>query len=477
MPQATLAKKRDKSKSRRRFMADIINGSAYDRNRDLVRYGSRYARKLFRIKVYASNDRSTPKDGALRFTQAHQAMIKKVPVESLVPGMYVHDLNCGWMEHPFLTDTFLIDGKAKLAKIRSLGVRELYIDTERGLDVSDAPTIEEVEEHLQQQMDSLVATRDAVVETIPLGDINEEMPHARKLHSEANQIIHNLMRNVRMGSPIEIEQVGLLAENMIDTIFLNQSAMLSLTSLKRHDTYTFEHSVSTCALMVAFARKLGMERQIIRDLALGALVHDIGKAKIPDSILKKPGALSDREYVQMKRHVEYSVEILGKLANIPPIALQVTAQHHERYDGSGYPKKLRNESLSVYGKMASIVDVYDAISSNRVYHRGLRPSEALKKLLEWSEYHFEPKLVHNFISAIGIYPAGSLVRLESGRLAIVREQHENDLLHPIVTVIYHTHKMQHLPPERLDLAAGNDKVVSYEDFLRWKIDPFAWLPA
>jgi len=405
-------------------------------------------------------------------------MIKKISIEDLVPGMYVHDLNCGWMEHPFLTDTFLIDGKAKIAKIHSLGVQELYIDTERGIDSPQAVAIENIEEQLQQQVNLLAEGSDTTkIESISLGDIRVDGPRARKLHSEANQIVESLMQTVRAGAKIEIEPVIMMAENMIDSIFQNQSAMLPLTTLKRHDTYTFEHSVSACALMIAFARRLGMARQVIRDLALGALVHDIGKARIPDSILKKPGSLSDKEYTRMKQHVEFGIEILGKLPGIPEISMQVTAEHHERYDGSGYPKKLKNENLSVYGKMASIVDVYDAISSNRVYHRGLRPSEALKKLLEWSDYHFEPKLVHNFISAIGIYPAGSLVRLESGRLAVVRDQHENKLLQPIVTVIYDTHKMQNHAPELLDLADSSDKIVSYEDFQRWKINPFSWLPA
>ncbi|MCL2020601.1 MAG: HD-GYP domain-containing protein [Betaproteobacteria bacterium] len=404
-------------------------------------------------------------------------MIKKISIEDLIPGMYVHDLNCGWMEHPFLSNTFLVDGKARIAKIRSLGVRELYIDTERGLDLPYAPTAEEVEEHLQQQMDALAEERDQPVESISMDALNEEAPRARKLHSEANQLIHNLMRDIRMGLQVEIERVDPLTESMIDSIFLNQSAMLPLTALKRHDTYTFEHCVSACALMIAFARKLGMSRQIIRDLALGALMHDVGKARIPDSILNKPGPLTDMEFARMKQHAMYSVEILEKSPNISSISVQIAAQHHERFDGSGYPKKLKNDNLSIYGKMASIVDVYDAISSNRVYHRGLRPSEALKKLLEWSEFHFEPRLVHSFIRAIGIYPSGSLVRLESGRLAVVRDQNENNLLRPTVIVIYHIHKMQYLPPVPIDLASGADKIVSYEDFSRWKIDPVPWLPA
>ena len=125
--------------------------------------------------------------------------------------------------------------------------------------------------------------------------------------------------------------------------------------------------------------------------------------------------------------------------------------------------------------MAAIVDVYDAISSDRVYHKGMPPSEALKKLLEWSSHHFEPRLVHNFIRAIGIYPTGSLVRLESGRLAVVREQNEHDLLHPVVQVIYHGGQHHYLPPETVDLARSQDRVVGHEDFSKWNIDPRPWL--
>ncbi|MCL2075139.1 MAG: HD-GYP domain-containing protein [Betaproteobacteria bacterium] len=406
-------------------------------------------------------------------------MIKKISVEDLVPGMYVHDLNCGWMEHPFLTNTFLVDGRARIAKIRSLGIKELYIDTERGLDLSHARTVEEVEGTLQQQMETIAEEREDIARFVePIrGSIKAEAPRARKLHTETNQVIQNLMQSVRMGAQIEIDRMMPLTESMIDSILANQSAMLPLTALKRHDTYTFEHSVSSCALMIAFARKLGMSREIIRDLALGALMHDIGKARIPNSILNKPGSLTSSEFTHMKLHATHGVEILEKAPNVSAISVQVTAQHHERYDGSGYPKRLKGDEISIYGKMSSIVDVYDAISSNRVYHRGLRPSEAMKKMLEWSEFHFDPKLVHSFIRAIGIYPAGSLVRLESGRLAVVRDQNEGDLLHPVVTVIYHTHKMQYLPPEQIDLASGVDRVISYEDFSKWKIDPLPWLPA
>ncbi|MDR0528364.1 MAG: HD-GYP domain-containing protein [Zoogloeaceae bacterium] len=404
-------------------------------------------------------------------------MIKKISIDDLTPGMYVHDLNCGWMEHPFLTNAFPVDGKARIAKIRSLGIQDLYIDTERGLDVPGAQTLEEVDESLRQKMEDIAV---GVTEEIPLPphvSLSEEAPQSRKIHAEANQIVQRLMHDVRMGAQIEQERVEPLVEEIVDSVLRNQNALLPLAALKQHDTYTFEHSVAVSALMTAFARHLGMSCQAIREIATGALLHDLGKMRIPDAILNKPGRLTPAEFTRIKEHVNHSVSILKGMSGISAVAMQVVSQHHERHDGSGYPGRLRGNGISMYGKMAAIVDVYDAISSDRVYHKGLQPSQAMRKLLEWSEYHFEARLVHRFIRAIGIYPTGSLVRLSSGRLAVIREQHTNNLLHPIVMVIYHTHKMQYLKPEIMDLANSHDRIVGQEEFSRWKIDPKSWQPA
>ncbi|MDR1889518.1 MAG: HD-GYP domain-containing protein [Zoogloeaceae bacterium] len=401
-------------------------------------------------------------------------MLKKISVSELIPGMYIHDLNCEWMEHPFLTNSFPVDGKARIAKIRSLGIQEVYIDTDRGIDLPHAPTAEEVQADLHQRMQQIASSQTERPNRV---DVATEAPRARNLHNEANRIIKNLMTDVRLGAQIEIERMEPLVENMIDSIFRNPCALLPLAGLKKHDTYTFEHSVSVCALMVAFARELELPYPVTKDIALGALLHDVGKAIVPDYILNKPARLTAKEFSKMQEHVVFSIDILQKTPGIAPIAMNVAAQHHERYDGSGYPRRLKGEEISLYGQMASIVDVYDAISSNRVYHRGLQPSAALTKLLEWSEHHFEPRLVHNFIRAIGIYPAGSLVRLSSGRLAVVREQNEGDLLYPQVEVIYNTDLLCYLTPEIIDLRSGNDSVVSHEDFNKWHINPKLWLPS
>jgi len=400
-------------------------------------------------------------------------MIKKIAVDQLQPGMYVHDLNCGWLDHPFLTNAFFVKDEAVIEKILAVGVRELYIDTIKGADVFQARTQQEVSDELDQQMLEIARKKS---DKPLVADLAEEGGRARRLHGEANRIVRNLMGDVRLGLQLEVDRLEPLVENMVDSIFRNQDALLPLAHLKSHDSYTFEHSVSVCALMVAFGRGLKLPRETIKEIALGGLVHDVGKAKVPDSILNKPAKLTDDEFARMKSHVVQSIIILQNTPGIGDQALHVAGQHHERFDGTGYPNRLKGQEISLHGQMAAIVDVYDAISSDRVYHKGMPPSVALKKLLEWSQHHFDPLLVQSFIRAIGIYPSGTLVRLDSGRLGVVMEQNEGNLLQPVVRVFYHAVKQYYLPPETVDLARTQDRVASTESYEKWKIDPHQWLP-
>ena len=176
----------------------------------------------------------------------------------------------------------------------------------------------------------------------------------------------------------------------------------------------------------------------------------------------------------MKSHVVQSKIILAATPGISPIALDVAAQHHERFDGSGYPNKLKGGKISRYGQMSAIVDVYDAITSERVYHKGMAPTEALRKILEWSKYHFNPELTQVFIRSLGIYPTGSLVRLKSGRLAIVEEQHPDKIMQPKVKIIFHT-RGYYLRPEIIDLRHSQDCITGCEDFEHYKINPATWI--
>jgi HD-GYP domain-containing protein (c-di-GMP phosphodiesterase class II) len=175
-----------------------------------------------------------------------------------------------------------------------------------------------------------------------------------------------------------------------------------------------------------------------------------------------------------------SREILEITPNISQTALHVAAQHHERYDGSGYPNRLKGDQISPIGQMAAIIDVYDAITSDRVYHKGMPPTEALRKMFEWSKFHFKPELVHAFARVVGIYPVGALVRLESGRLAVVVEHRESNMLHPLVRVMFDGKRNYHLKPEDVDLSrpvghGGGDRIVGHESPEKWQIDPMKFL--
>ncbi len=400
-------------------------------------------------------------------------MIKLIPVEKLQPGMFIHDLNCGWMEHNFVRNRFAVDDSATVEKVLALGTHEIYIDTGRGLDVIDAPTLEEAAHKVDEQIEAIATSAAMPIEPVSLAD---EVHRAKTLHREANVIVRNMMGDIRLGKQIELEKIEPLVSQIVDSIFRQQDALLPLSLLKNHDEYTFQHSVSVCTLMTSFARALELPREIIHEIAIGALLHDVGKAKVPDEILNKPAKLTDAEFDKMKSHVVQSKLILMGTPGISDIALDVAAQHHERFDGTGYPNKLKGEQISLYGQMGAIVDVYDALTSNRCYHKGRPPTEALRKLLEWSKFHFKPELVQAFIRTIGIYPSGSLVRLESGRLAVVQEQHTDKLMQPSVKVMFHT-KGHYLTPELVDLRHSQDRIVAHESFEDWKIDPAQWQPA
>lgn len=401
-----------------------------------------------------------------------QSSIKKISIELLQPGMYIHDLDCGWMDHPFLRNQFSVTHTDVIRKLQQHGIRAVYIDTSRGLDIPYAPNIHEVRQEIQVELESIGSE----VAAFKTAELHEEIARARSLQKEANRIVLNIIADVRLGKQIEVEQVEPLVEKMIDSIFRNQDALLPLTRLKQHDAYTFQHSVSVCALMIAFARGLDMPRETIRQIATGALLHDVGKAGIPDEILNKPAKLTEAEFARMQSHVVQGMILLQHTPGISEVALDIVGQHHERFDGTGYPNKLKGDEIPIYGQMGSIVDVYDAITSDRPYHKGMPPTQALGKMLEWSKHHFKPELVRTYIKSIGIYPTGTLVKLLSGRLAIVTEQNQGASLTPVVRVIYHSKWHHYVEPEEVDLAKPlcQDSIVGHESFEEWGIDPSCW---
>ncbi len=407
-------------------------------------------------------------------------MIKRIRREQLKPGMFIHDLNCSWMAHPFLLNSFLLQDEKTIEEMAGYGIHELFIDTSKGLDVEGAQTQEEFDSEIHDRFTrhtEALPNRGGPVPTLSLRD---EIVVAKDLQRDANQVVHRVLMDARLGRQLEVGKLEPMVERIADSILRNPDALISLSRIKTKDNYTFEHSVSVCVLLVAFCQTMGYERSVMIDIGVGGLLHDVGKMMIPDGILNKPGALTPPEFMLMQSHAHIGAEMLKQTPGIPEIAIVIAAQHHERFDGTGYPDRLKEDRISRFGQMASIVDVYDALTSNRIYHQSIEPTAAMKKLFEWGKSHFNEELVHHFIRAIGIYPVGSLVRLESGLLGVVVEPDGADLLHPTVRVVYDMARGSYVSPHDLVLSkqaagAASDKIVGHESPRKWHIDPYAYL--
>ena len=291
-------------------------------------------------------------------------MIKKISIDQLTIGMYVHDLNCGWLDHSFLKNQFKVEDAAILRKINDTRVLELYIDTVLGIDVVTASSTDDEpdKEPCDEIEEPLPEISGYAPFILSISSHAEEVAHARILFTDTNKLVNSMMSDARIGKQVNLEQCEPMVEKIIDSIFRFPSALLPLAQVKTRDEYTFQHSVAVSALAVTFGRVLELPRDEIKELAMGGLLHDVGKALVPGKILNKPGKLSDDEFAIMKGHVNHGIVLLRKTKGIGEIAFDAVAQHHERYDGSGYPNGLKGEQISLYGQMLAIVDVYDDVT-------------------------------------------------------------------------------------------------------------------
>jgi HD-GYP domain-containing protein (c-di-GMP phosphodiesterase class II) len=403
-------------------------------------------------------------------------MIKKIKTNHLRPGMFVHDFNCGWLQHPFLTKQAKIKNQKNIEKVTRSGILELYIDTDRGLDILDESAGNNHTGEIQTEVNEIAEVKPVEGKSVPL---EKEIVKAKEIKKEAISTVQNIMEEVRFGEPVKTEKVEPVVEKMVDSIFRNQDALVSIGRIKKTDEYTFMHSMSVCVLMISFGKHLGFDTQQLKDIGIGGMLHDIGKMMVPQDVLNKTGSLSDEEYAQIKEHAKHSHTLLGQTPGISEISVLLASQHHERIDGSGYPYGLKGDEISIYGQAAAIADVYDAMTSQRCYQKRFEPSEVLKKLFEWSGA-YNQELVQKFIRCIGIYPVGSLVQLESGLLGIILKHNEVSLLHPSVRIVYNAKKDQRLAPYDIDLSNQSnngfeDKVKCWESSDKWQIQTEKYL--
>ncbi|WP_114416555.1 HD-GYP domain-containing protein [Marinospirillum perlucidum] len=409
-------------------------------------------------------------------------MIKVIHVDQLRVGMFVSPENTDWVPAKNHTKSGVIRRQEVIEKIRARGIEFITIDTEQGEDVlqnesSDTsfgwqqsedqpssqqqPTPVTPSQLKTQQEQSGVAKPSDHFASVSLQD---EQDRARRLHDEALQVIDNVMERVKSGSPIDVTEVEGVAEQLVDSVYRNQNALACLSRIRNKDAYLMEHSLNVGVLLSILAKSMDLDLAVVRKLAVAGLLHDIGKVQVADEVLHKPGKLEAEEWAEMKRHVDYGEIYLSGLA-VDSTIQTVCGQHHERLDGTGYPRGLKGDAISIYGRMAAVCDVYDAITADRVYHKGMTPSVAMKRLVEWSDDHLDRKLVYRFIRAMSIYPVGTLVLLGSDKLAIVVETHPEAPAQPRVRSVYNARRQEFEPVEEVDLraAAADHQIIKAVD--------------
>lgn len=393
-------------------------------------------------------------------------MLKRIAVKDIKLGMFICEFCGSWMEHPFWKTRFLLEDEKDLRAILNSGIKELWIDVQLGMDVPEATgkTAAEVEKETEALL--LEAESQEVGSRVAL---DEEISTAASLCNRAKEAVIEMFNDARMGKAIQVEKAQELVEQISNSVLRQPHALISLARLKTADEYTYLHSVAVCALMIALARQLNLEESLVQEAGLAGLLHDIGKIGIPLKILNKPGKLTDDEFAVVKSHPEVGAKILIETYQVPPMTLDVCLHHHEKVDGTGYPHGLKGDNISLFAKMGAVCDVYDAITSNRPYKKGWPPADSIRKMAEWSKGHFDEAVFQAFVKTVGIYPTGSLVRLESGRLAVVVEQHETSLLLPKVKVFFSAKTKMPIIQEVLDLSKlqGKEKIIGRESPDEW----------
>lgn len=393
--------------------------------------------------------------------------------------MYLHGLEGSWLAHPFWKTKFVIDDPADLAALRGSKVAGVWIDVSRGLDVVPPSVRADPPAPPAAAPEPVAIASPAPVAAVPVAPADpvrslkrvpagEEMAHAVKLVARSKEAVVAMFGEARLGKAVSAEDCVPLVADIADSVARNPSALVSLARLKTKDDYTYMHSVAVCALMVALARQMGMDEAQTREAGLAGLLHDIGKMAMPMDVLNKPGALTDAEFAVMRSHPVRGYEMLKEGGAVPESALDVCLHHHEKIDGSGYPKKLVGEQISLLARMGAVCDVYDAITSNRPYKNAWDAAGSIQRMAQW-QGHFDPAVFKAFVMSVGIYPVGTLVRMHSGRLGVVIDQNPGSLVAPKVRLFFSTKSKMPIPVQVLDLAdpAVDDKIVGREAAQDW----------
>jgi len=395
-------------------------------------------------------------------------MRRKISVSELKFGMYIDELDRPWLETPFLFQGFPLYEEEELLQLQQ------YCEFVYVYDNAD-----EVAKHISQSRHHLppadlsppppppqfpTAKINIKPEPKPKGQFPKQDHHhflnelrtIKKTYNQTHRYIIQVLKDVRIGNNIDVDSAKSIAADITDSILQNENALVLLSQLKQHDEYTIRHSINVCILALLFAKYIGLEKGQLRDLGVGALLHDIGKMSLPKSILNKPGPLTESEFKKVQQHPECGYLILEHYHALPTAALEAVRSHHERIDGSGYPHGLLEKQISLFPLIVSIVDVYDAITTNRSYHSGISPHEALKLMYENEMGAYPKTLMDTFIQCLSIFPIGSIVQLDNDEIGIVVTVNRNKHLFPIVLLVLDAKRRPYYPRLLCNLETMNE---------------------
>ena len=387
-----------------------------------------------------------------------KSSLKKITISELSIGMFVHAIadqkgNLSVKSQGHVKKQAVIDTLAKR------GVKVIVIDTAKQL--QQKPLIEEPSAEPEPSTESH--------EDGPTASFAEEIDRANKLHKQGKYIQKTLLRSVKKGLPFDEQIPRDFAKEMVGSIDRNADALLCLTKIRDKDDYLLEHSLNVAILLANFGKSIGMSTEEVEELAHAGFLHDVGKIKIPDEILHKPGRLTDDEMDIMRKHVVFGVETL-KETGIADDLITTVSEHHERLDGMGYPFGKKGDEISRSGRMIAIADVYDALTADRVYKKGMPGQKALQILLKDCPAKYDHGLLQHFIKCMGIYPVGTLVLLNNERIAMVLEQNEKAPIKPIVKVFYSTRGNHYIEAKDLDLYQSTVRIERPVVAHEFKID-------
>lgn len=376
---------------------------------------------------------------------------QRIPVENLAVGMYVSELDKPWIETPFLFQGFHIESAEVIDELRE-HCEHVIVDLAQCDSSIEIPhnCIPATSSSSQPGQTSAGSPANGV-SIDDTQKLKAELPGAKLAHSRADVAVRDLFDKIKQGTTVDATSVQARIDPMIDSIMRNDDAMSWLARMKRKDDYVYDHSISSSVWALIFGKHLGLGKDDLKILGTGAIFMDVGKTLIPNELLTKSGPLSDREMALMKRHVELGIEIAKKISGLDERMLQMIASHHERYNGTGYPKGLSGSDIPVFAKIAGIVDSYDAMTTPRPYAPPVSTFDAIRQLNNLAGVEFPQEIVGQFVQAIGVFPVGTLVELNSGEVGVVIAQNRVRRLRPKILLLLDSNKSPLMHEAIIDL--------------------------